>query len=201
MTRRLVLASGNRGKLQEFRELLAGHDLALLGLDAFPDVTLPEEGTDYAANAEAKARTVSMASGLPALADDSGLEVDALRGGPGPLSARYGGPGLDDAGRAARLLEELRDVPESARGARFVCFAALATSDGTVVVRRGECPGRILAERRGEGGFGYDPVFLPEGRGLAMAELPAEEKNRISHRARALAALVSELRALAGPGS
>lgn len=200
MNARLVLASGNRGKLQEFAELLAGQALELVGLDAFPDVSLPDEGTDYAANAEAKARTVAVATGLPALADDSGLEVDALSGAPGPLSARYGGPGLDDAGRVAHLLAALEGVADAARGARFVCLASLALPDGTVVTERGECPGRILARPRGASGFGYDPVFLPEGRERAMAELPPEEKNRISHRAVALAALGPRLRALAESG-
>jgi XTP/dITP diphosphohydrolase len=187
--RALALATANPGKQRELRELLGDLGLALPGLDALPAAALPEEGDDYTANAAGKALAVARATGLPALADDSGLEVDALDGAPGPRSARYGGPGLDDAGRVERLLAALRDVPRERRGARFVCIAALAWPDGTWISARGTCEGRILAAPRGEGGFGYDPVFWVEEHAAAMAELPAALKNRISHRARALAVL------------
>lgn len=197
----LVLASGNAGKHREFRALLAALPLRLRSLKEFPGISLPEEGADYASNAAAKALGVASATGLPALADDSGLEVDALGGSPGPFSARFGGPGLDDAGRVDHLLAELgRRATEtgSGRSARFVCVAALAFADGRVVLKRGECPGRILEGPSGGGGFGYDPVFEPRSGGgwwgCSMAEVSEAEKNRISHRARAVAALLPTLR-------
>jgi XTP/dITP diphosphohydrolase len=192
--RELVLASGNAGKLREFESLLdaggawlGGLELRLSGLAEVGPIALPQEGASYEPNAIAKARTVADATGRIALADDSGLEVDALGGAPGPLSARYGGPGLDDAGRVAKLLGALEGADR--RTARFVCVAALAHPDGRIRVARGVCEGAILSAPRGRGGFGYDPVFEPAGRGLAMAELPASEKNRLSHRARAIALL------------
>jgi XTP/dITP diphosphohydrolase len=157
---------------------------------------MPAEGDDYAANARAKALAVARAVGGPALADDSGLEVAALDGRPGPRSARYGGPGLDDAGRVARLLAELAASGSRDRRARFVCVAALALPDGTVETSRGECAGRMLAAPRGRGGFGYDPVFAPEGETRTLAELGEDEKNRLSHRARAVASLEPALRRL-----
>jgi XTP/dITP diphosphohydrolase len=187
-TGELVVATGNAGKLREVREILADLPLRIRGLDEFAPIDFPEEGAEYAPNAIAKAETVARATGLPALADDSGLEVDALGGAPGPLSARFGGPGLADHERAAHLLEQLREIGEAARGARFVCIAALAVPGCETVTARGECPGSILAAPKGEGGFGYDPVF-EVAPGVAMAELPAERKNAVSHRGRALAAL------------
>ncbi|MDP6540603.1 MAG: RdgB/HAM1 family non-canonical purine NTP pyrophosphatase [Planctomycetota bacterium] len=195
---RVVLASSNPGKLREFAALLAGVPVRLRNASPEELAALPEEGDQYEANARAKAVTVAQASGLPALADDSGLEVDGLGGAPGPLSARYGGDPLDDAGRVARLLAALAERPGAARNARFVCVAALALPDGTVHIRRGECPGRILPEPRGEGGFGYDPVFEPEGHTRSLAELPADLKNSLSHRGRALAGLTEELTRLSG---
>jgi XTP/dITP diphosphohydrolase len=191
----LVVATSNRGKLREIRSILSGLSLTLQSLEEFPQLELPEEGDDYEANAVAKARAVASATRLAALADDSGLEVEALGGAPGPHSARYGGPALDDAGRVARLLDALRKVPPPARRARFVCVAALAEPDGQVVTTRGECHGRILEAARGGGGFGYDPVFLPDGEARSMAELPPQRKNAISHRARAFQALAERLRA------
>ena len=196
-----VIATGNPGKLAEMRALLAPTGRRVMGLgDAAHGaprgaVKFPPEGDDYASNAVAKARAVALALGLPALADDSGLEVDALGGDPGPRSARYGGPGLDDRGRVAHLLQALRGVPEALRSARFVCVVALVTPEGVVHTARGCCEGRILAEARGGGGFGYDPVFAPEGRDLSMAELPAAEKNALSHRGRAVTALLAGLAA------
>ena len=187
--RELVVATGNPGKLREIGELLADARVSLRSLAEFPAVSMPDEGDDYAANAVAKARAAARATGRPSLADDSGLEVDALAGRPGPRSARYGGPGLDDAGRVERLLRELAGVGADARGARFVCVAALATPGGAVETARGECAGEILAAPRGGGGFGYDPVFRPRGEAVSMAELPARRKNEISHRARAVRAL------------
>jgi XTP/dITP diphosphohydrolase len=189
------LASGNTGKLDEFRELLEVHPIELAGLGEFPGVAMPEEGTDYEKNAVEKARSVALATGLPALADDSGLEVAALDGAPGPLSARYGGAGLDDSGRLKKLLGAVADSVD--RAAAFVCWAALAQPDGHCVTRRGICRGQLLREPSGGGGFGYDPIFQPDGYAVSMAELPASEKNRISHRGLALQALAPELEALA----
>jgi XTP/dITP diphosphohydrolase len=196
--RTLLLASANRGKLRELAELLAPLALDLRSLADHPGATLPPEGEDYARNAAGKAEAAARATGLPALADDSGIEVCALGGAPGPLSARYGGPGLDDAGRSARLLAALARTGSADRSARFVCVAALALPDGAVTLARGECRGRILAAPRGAGGFGYDPVFQPDGYEVSMAELPPAQKNRISHRARALAALAPALRSALG---
>ncbi|MDJ0868292.1 MAG: RdgB/HAM1 family non-canonical purine NTP pyrophosphatase [Myxococcota bacterium] len=194
----VVLASGNPGKLREVRAILAALPIRLVGLEACPGVVMPEEGDDYEANAVAKARTAAQTSGRVALGDDSGLEVDALGGAPGPRSARYGGPGLDDAGRTARLLAELEGVPTAQRGARFVCVAALAAPDGRVAVARGECVGRIAEAPSGAGGFGYDPVFQIEAHGCTMAELPAAAKHAISHRGHAFRALADELLAVLG---
>jgi XTP/dITP diphosphohydrolase len=181
-----VVATGNAGKLREFRAILADRGLVLEGLEAFPAIQLPEEGDDYTGNAVTKARTAAEALGRRALADDSGLEVDGLGGAPGPRSARFGGPGLDDAGRSAHLLASLEGVSGAGRRARFVCVVACAEPDGAVVTARGECAGRILAAPRGAGGFGYDPIFEVDGEGRSMAELGDVQKNRISHRARAL---------------
>jgi len=186
---RLVVATKNPGKLREIRALLADLDVEWCTLRDFPSVVLPEEGDDYAENALEKARSAARQSGEVAIADDSGLEVAGLDGRPGPHSARYGGPGLDDAGRVRRLLEEMRPLTGSQRSARFVCVAAVASPSGETAEARGECPGRILEAPRGEQGFGYDPVFESTERNAPMAELPEAEKNRISHRGRAFAAL------------
>lgn len=189
-----LVATGNAGKLSEIQALCADWPVAWRSLRDVPGVTLPPEGRDYRENALAKARTAAAASGLPALGDDSGLEVEALGGAPGPLSARYGGPGLDDAGRVQRLLGALREVPAGRRGARFVCWVAWADPTGEARVAEGAVAGRILPTPRGAGGFGYDPVFAPEELSLSMAELPRARKNALSHRARALAALAATLR-------
>jgi len=197
VARRVWVATGNRGKVDEIRAIFAHHPFrhpveCLAASDSGP-VRYPEEGDDYRENALAKARAAAGQLGGWAVADDSGLEVDALDGAPGPRSARYGGPGLDDAGRIAHLLEALRGVPPARRAARFVCWAAWASSEGESGAVLGTCAGTILEAPRGRGGFGYDPIFQVEGRRETMAELRAEEKNRISHRARAFAALAREL--------
>jgi XTP/dITP diphosphohydrolase len=190
----VVLATSNPGKLAEIREILRELPLALRPLSDFPGVILPDEGTDYEENAIAKAKAAAQFSERVALADDSGLEVVGLGGAPGPFSARFGGPGLDDAGRVDALLDALAHCSGEQRRARFVCIAALATPDGELVTARGECAGHILAAPRGRSGFGYDPVFLVEGIGRAMAELPESEKNQISHRASAFGALSGAIR-------
>jgi XTP/dITP diphosphohydrolase len=194
----VVLASSNPGKLSEIRDILCDLPLAIRPLSDFPGVILPDEGEDYEDNAIAKARAAADFVGRVALADDSGLEVFGLGGAPGPLSARFGGPGLDDARRIDALLRALGSLTGEQRRARFVCIAALATPDGELVTARGECTGHILDAPRGCSGFGYDPVFQIEGSGLAMAEIPASEKNRISHRAQAFTALSDAIRAKLG---
>ena len=190
----LVLATSNPGKLREFRAILGELPVTFRALADFPEVQLPEEGDDYEANAVVKARVIADAVGRPALADDSGIEVAALGGRPGPRSARFGGADLDDAGRLEKLLRDLAASGATDRSARFVCVAALAFPGGEVITARGECPGRILDAPRGGRGFGYDPIFEVEGGGRSMAEIPPDEKNRISHRARALLSLREVIR-------
>lgn len=182
----LLLATHNRGKVKEYRQILAGLPLELitpanLGLN----LEVKETGQTYTENAVLKAQTYARAGGLIALADDSGLEVDALGGAPGLRSARYDGGEGSDRARYELLLEALDGVPPKRRSARFRCIIAIATPDDDVYTCEGVCPGTIALAPRGEGGFGYDPVFLLPERGRTMAELPPEEKNRISHRARA----------------
>lgn len=190
----VVVATSNSGKVAEIAAILAELSVEWLSLRDLPPLEFPEEGGGYAANAEAKARTAARQLGHFAVADDSGLEVAALDDGPGPYSARFGGDGLDDRGRVDALLAALVGVPEAGRRARFVCAAALASPGGRVWSARGECPGSILEAPRGSSGFGYDPVFRLAGRVECMAEIGANEKNRLSHRARAFRALAPELR-------
>lgn len=189
MTERLLIGSANPGKQREYRELLAGLDLELItpsDLDPVPQE--PEEtGTTFAANASHKARVYAVASGLRTVADDSGLEVDALRGAPGLRSRRFFGDDASATERNTRLLALLEGV--ETRGARFVCVTALAWPDGRVELFDGEVRGEIGLAPRGEHGFGYDPLFVITGDGRTMAELPADEKHRISHRGLAVAKL------------
>ena len=186
---RVAVATENPGKLREIRALLEPLRAEVCGLADLPPLALPPEGDDYAANAVAKALSAARHGGCPAVGDDSGLEVEGLGGAPGPRSARWGGPGLDDAGRVAHLLASLSRRSGDARRARFVCLAALALPDGTVETFRGECAGRIALAPRGASGFGYDPVFeLPE-LGRTLAELSPEEKARVSHRGKAFGLL------------
>jgi XTP/dITP diphosphohydrolase len=197
------VASRNRKKLAELRRVLdgAGMALTLLSLDdvaAFDEA--PETGATFEENALAKARDAFRATGLASVADDSGLEVDALNGMPGVLSARWSGRHGDDSGNTALLLAQMGDVPDERRGAAFVSACALVYGAGDArkeTVVRGVWPGSIVREPRGEGGFGYDPVFLPSGSSRTAAELTPEEKDAGSHRGRALAALLPALRELA----
>jgi XTP/dITP diphosphohydrolase len=195
--RRVVVATRNQGKLREIVPLLSGLALELVTIDALaPNAELREDGVTFEENALAKARQAAAATGLPAIADDSGLEVDALDGAPGVWSARYAGPGADDDQNNAKLLDALRGVPASRRGARFRCVAAFVDpARGLEVVRDGSCAGVILEGPRGSDGFGYDPLFLVPAVGRTMAELPLDEKNRLSHRAAAFRALASALAA------
>ena len=185
---KIVLASGNPGKAREVRAALLGMGVELLlPHEAGIEFDVEETGSTYAENALIKARAACEASRLPALADDSGVEVDALPGELGVRSARFGGNGLDDSGRNALLLEKMREVPEAERGARYACVLAYVKPDGWFGFFEGVLGGRILRAPRGEGGFGYDPLmYLPE-HGCAVSELPLDLKNRISHRGLALA--------------
>jgi len=183
---RLLIASNNPGKAAEYRELLGDIGWELVTpRDVGLHLEVEESGRDYAENAKIKAATFAKASGLVALADDSGIEVDALGGEPGPLSARFGGEVISDGERVALLLERLAGVPPEGRSARFRCLIAVARPEGRVDLFEGRCEGRVAVEPRGESGFGYDPVFLLPDRGLTMAELPPNEKNAVSHRGRA----------------
>jgi len=192
---RVVLATRNRGKLREIVPLLAGLDLDLVTVDEVaPACELREDADTFEANALAKARQAAAATGLPAIADDSGLEVDALAGAPGVHSARYAGLPSDDARNNAKLLEALRGVPPGRRQARCRCVAVFVDPGARVeIVRSGDCGGEILAQPRGELGFGYDPLFLVPALGRTMAEVPLDEKNRLSHRAAAFRALADAL--------
>jgi XTP/dITP diphosphohydrolase len=198
----LLVASRNRKKLAELRRVLdgAGVALTLLSLDdVAPLDEAPEVGATFEENALAKARDAFRATGLASVADDSGLEVDALNGMPGVLSARWSGRHGEDRANTALLLAQLGDVPDERRGAAFVSACALVYWAGDArkeTVVRGVWPGSIVREARGDGGFGYDPVFLPSGSSRTAAELTPEEKDAVSHRGRALAALLPALREL-----
>ena len=196
MTRRFVVATRNRGKLREIVPLLAGLDIELRTIDELaPDAELREDGATFEENALAKARQAARATGLPAIADDSGLEVDALGGAPGVYSARYAGLPSDDARNNAKLIAALTALPAGPHAGRFRCVAAFVDPRrGVELVRSGSCEGEILPVPRGEGGFGYDPLFLLPTLGRTMAELSVEEKNRLSHRAAAFHALAVALR-------
>lgn len=192
---KLVLASGNPGKLKEFQQLLADCGYQVLSQGEFGLDSAEETGLTFVENAILKARHASAKTGLPALADDSGLSVDALDGRPGIYSARYAGPEATDADNNARLLQELEGVPEAERGACYHCVLVLMrhAEDPTPVIAQGQWRGRIRTEPKGEGGFGYDPLFQVLERQCSAAELGKEEKGKISHRAIATRALLASL--------
>lgn len=197
----IVIATKNTGKIREIREALEVAGLRLHTFEEFDGWPEPEEtGETLEENALIKAYAMRDAIGLPALSDDSGLLVDALGGRPGVHSSRYAGPEGDAERNMDRLLSELGGVPPARRNARFECVMTLALADGTVHVARGECEGTILTARRGTGGFGYDPVFMPEGFDRSMAELTLEEKNAISHRGKALRAMKAIIESILGSG-
>ncbi|MSS70821.1 MAG: XTP/dITP diphosphatase [Candidatus Latescibacteria bacterium] len=182
----LVLATRNAHKVREIGQVL-GPGFRLRSLADFPEVPeVPEEGETFEANAVQKAAFAARALGVPAMADDSGLEVDALQGAPGVRSARFAGERATSAENNAKLLRLLKGVQEAQRSARFRCVIALALPDGTARTAEGACAGRIAEAPRGTGGFGYDPLFIPDGYDRTFAELGEEVKNRISHRAHAL---------------
>jgi XTP/dITP diphosphohydrolase len=194
---RLLVASRNAKKLEEMRRILTGGGLEVIGLDDVPPFPeAPETGATFEENALAKARDAMAATGLPAVADDSGIAVDALGGMPGVLSARWAGKAKDDTANLRLVLEQVSDVPDARLTAAFVCVAALARPDGTHVVVRGEWPGTLTREPRGTNGFGYDPIFVPQGETRTSAELEPAEKDTVSHRGRALNQLLPHLRAL-----
>jgi XTP/dITP diphosphohydrolase len=194
---KVLVATRNAGKLAELRRMLADGPVEVVGLadvPEFPDA--PETGATFAENALAKARDAATATGLPSVADDSGLAVDALNGMPGVLSARWSGRHGDDEANLKLLLGQLADVPDERMGAAFVCAAALVVPGGLETVVHGEWTGRIVREPRGSGGFGYDPIFVPDGEQRTSAELSPQEKDAASHRGRALRALIPHLRDL-----
>ena len=186
MLNKLLVATGNKGKLVEIREILSG--VEVLGLkDVNINADVEETGTTFAENAYIKAYEISKLSGLPVLADDSGLQVDCLGGEPGVYSARYAGENATDDDNVIKLLSKLKEIPEEKRTARFACAMCLIFPDGKKIESFAvSCEGYILNEKRGENGFGYDPIFVPAGETRTFAEMSQEEKNQISHRARAL---------------
>ncbi|HYM71201.1 MAG TPA: RdgB/HAM1 family non-canonical purine NTP pyrophosphatase [bacterium] len=199
---RLLLATRNAGKAREIGAIYARLHLEILTLDAYPAVgELPERGTTYAENAASKAAAAAAAAGLVALADDSGIEVDALDGAPGPHSRRLLGDDATDDDRNRRMLELLEDVPDGLRTARYRAVVAIALPGGETRVFEGTCEGTVARAPRGGGGFGYDPLFVAMPDGRTMAELSFDEKNRISHRARALRAAEPYLLSVFAAGS
>ena len=194
--RRVVLATGNPGKLREMRAILAGHGLEVVAQSELGIAAPAEDGDSFIANALIKARHAAAASGLPAIADDSGIEVDALGGRPGIHTARYAGPAADEGANNYKLLAEIADVRESRRGARYRCAIAFLRSadDPSPIVAEASWEGRIGFERRGTGGFGYDPLFIVAGGTRTAAEMPTAEKNRVSHRGKALATLAEKMK-------
>lgn len=201
MISRVVLATHNAKKLAELSRVLAGQGLSIAvdGLDSLGAFPEPAETEDsFEGNALIKARAAWLATGLPALADDSGLEVDALHGMPGILSSRWSGAEASDAKNLRLVLEQIADLPDDRRTARFVCAMALVLPDGDIHTLRRSVEGRLVREPRGTNGFGYDPAFVPDGFDVTTAEMSAEEKDAISHRGQAVRAMAEVLANLAG---
>lgn len=191
----VIIASKNKNKIKEIEEILSTMQMKAISREdaGVPDFDVEETGKTFEENAFIKARAICEASGKITIADDSGLEVDFLSGRPGVYSARYAGPEQDDGKNNAKLLRELEDVPFENRTARFVCCIVMVYPDGDRVSVRGECKGHILEQIQGNSGFGYDPLFLPDGQSETFAQMSKEEKNRISHRADALGKLKAKL--------
>lgn len=188
---RVVVATSNPGKIREFGAALAGTGIETSGLDSLADRSPVEEtGSTFEENAKIKAEAYSLRTDLAVLAEDSGLEVDALGGEPGVLSARFGGPDLDDPGRCRLVLRRLEGIPDDARAARFHCVIAVARHGATLSTFHGVVEGHILRQARGTNGFGYDPIFFHPGIGRTFGEITREEKQSLSHRGRAIAAFV-----------
>ncbi|MBF0154142.1 MAG: XTP/dITP diphosphatase [Magnetococcales bacterium] len=191
---KVILATRNRKKVEEFQRVLEGTSLRLLDLREYPQAPeVVEDGATFTENAVKKALQIARFTGLPALADDSGLEVDALGKRPGVHSARYAGPDATDRQNLEKMLLELGDCPASARTARFVCVLAMADASGRTRIFAGVVEGRISSIPQGENGFGYDPVFVPEGESRTFAQMSSVEKDAMSHRGRAIASLVAAL--------
>lgn len=190
----VIIATKNKGKAMEFEKLFLPKGLAVKTLLDYPELEDVEEtGTTFEENAVLKAETIAKVLGVRVIADDSGLEVDALEGRPGVYSARYAGSEKNDEANIDKVLEELQEVPENERTARFCCALAMADPGKETLTVFGRCEGRILRERKGSNGFGYDPIFFVEAEGKSMAELPSEAKNKISHRANAIRKLEAVL--------
>ena len=193
MSKKLVIATRNSGKILEFRRILdaiSAGAVELVGLDEFKNlVDVEETGATFEENALLKARYTAKMTGLPSISDDSGLCVDALGGAPGIFSARWAGTHGNDKANLEKVLEELRDVPEELRGAHFICATALVMPDGREIVKEGRFEGRILRSPVGDQGFGYDPIFSPLGMQISSAQLSAEEKDAVSHRGKSLRAI------------
>ncbi|HBT20374.1 MAG TPA: non-canonical purine NTP pyrophosphatase [Peptococcaceae bacterium] len=195
--RKLVIASRNKGKISELKELLKEYNFEILSLDDYPEIPeIKETGKSFKENALIKARIAAQETGCLALADDSGLEVDALGGAPGIYSSRFAGPNKDDEANNKKLLELLEGVPFDKRTARFRCVVAAVDPQGIEITTEGVCEGKIGFEPKGSFGFGYDPIFIVDGYGLTMAELKPEIKNRISHRAKAFKKIAAVLKGL-----
>lgn len=193
---KLVVGTKNHGKIRELREFLAGLPIEILGLHEFPNIIEPEEtGATFAENAALKARYYAQATGFLALSDDSGLEVAALNGAPGVYSARYAGENASDEERTLKLLDELNLIENESKLARFVCAITIADAKGAIIFEtEGVCEGKIAQVPRGENGFGYDPIFIPDGFEQTFGELSSTAKAEISHRARALKKIIAYLR-------
>lgn len=193
--KKIVLASGNQGKVREINQILTGLDIEVVPQSDFGVPEAEETGLTFVENAILKARNAASHTGLPAIADDSGLEVDALRGAPGIYSARYAGVGAGDQANLEKLLQEMEGVPEAQRSARFQCLMVYMEHDGdpTPIICQGTWEGRITQAATGENGFGYDPVFFVPSHDCTSAQLSAEEKNRLSHRGQALQCLMHAL--------
>ena len=192
---KVILASRNKGKIKEIGDILGKYDMTVVSRDdaGLPIDEVEETGETFEENSYIKAKAILDVAGVPTVADDSGLMVDALGGAPGVYSARYAGENCTYEDNNRKLLSALAGVPDEKRGARFVSVITMLWPDGRKIVARGECEGRILTETRGEGGFGYDPLFVPEGYDISFGEMSPEEKNKISHRAKALMKLESIL--------
>ena len=202
MSHKLVLATRNQGKITEFRRILdalAPGAIELIGVDQFPDlVDVDETGSSFEENSLLKARYTCQATGLPAIADDSGLCVDALNGDPGIFSARWAGEHGNDQANLEKVLAQLKDVPDEKRTAHFMCVASLVLPDGREQVAEGRFEGHILHASVGENGFGYDPIFQPLGLGISSAQMSAEEKDLVSHRGKSLRSIAPHVIQLLG---
>jgi len=197
---KILMATHNQGKVKEIRDLIKGHPVVFLSLSEVGDISeVIEDGETFEENALKKARSISAATGLATLADDSGLCVDALDGRPGVRSARYAGDNTSDEQKYFKILEEMRDVPEKLRSARFVCVLAFVTPDGTEELFRGTCEGQITHEPMGKSGFGYDPIFFFEKAGRTFGQMDRHSKNLVSHRGHALMQFADYLKSLSSP--